>query len=96
MMISLDLLLGPSYEIVIVGDRNNPNTDEMIKTLRKQFVPNKVVIFRPKEELSEITRYSEFTSNLHSVDDKTTVYICQNYKCNLPTTNVNKMLELLS
>jgi uncharacterized protein YyaL (SSP411 family) len=96
MLISLDFLLGPSYEIVIVGDRNNPDTDEIITTLRKQFIPNKVVILKPEDEMSEITRYSEFTSRLHCVNDKTTVYICQNYRCDLPTTNVTKMLELLS
>ena len=79
-----------------MGDRNNPDTEEIIQTLIKQFIPNKVVIFKSKDEISDITRFSEFTSRLHCLDDKMTVYICQNYRCNLPTTNVNKMLELLS
>jgi uncharacterized protein YyaL (SSP411 family) len=93
-MSSLDFALGPSYEIVIAGDLQADDTKEMLKALRKEFLPNKVVIFRPDEE-SEITRISKYTKNLSSRKGKATAYVCRNLRCILPVTEPGKMLELL-
>jgi uncharacterized protein YyaL (SSP411 family) len=68
----------------------------MLKTLKSQFTPNMVVLFRPcDEEYPEITRMAEFTKNLLCIDGKATAYICHNYNCKLPTTDVVEMLKLL-
>jgi uncharacterized protein YyaL (SSP411 family) len=68
----------------------------MLRALRKQFVPNKVVILKPTEQSApEITRLAEFTKYQNSRDGKATAYVCLNYNCKLPTTEINKMLELL-
>jgi hypothetical protein len=68
----------------------------MLRALRKQFVPNKIVILKPTEQKdAEITRLAEFTKYQNSRDGKATAYVCLNYNCKLPTTEVNKMLELL-
>ncbi len=68
----------------------------MLRALRKQFVPNKVVILKPTElKDAEITRLAEFTKYQNSRDGKATAYVCLNYNCKLPTTEINKMLELL-
>jgi len=66
----------------------------MLKALRKEFIPNKVVIFLPDGE-SEITRISEYTKNLPGRRGKATAYVCRNFNCILPETEPDKMLELL-
>lgn len=93
-MSSLDFALGPSYEIVIAGDLQADDTKEMLKALRKEFIPNKVVIFRPDDK-SEISRISDFTRNLPGSKGKATAHICRNFSCILPVTEPGKMLELL-
>lgn len=93
-MSALDFALGPSQEIIIAGDLQAVDTKDMLKALRKEFIPNKVVIFRPDGE-SEITHISEYTRNLPGRKGRATAYVCQNFNCTLPETEPGKMLELL-
>jgi uncharacterized protein YyaL (SSP411 family) len=94
--IALDLARGPSYEVVIVGDPHAEDTKAIAGALRKAFVPNKVVIFRPTgEEAPGITRLAGFTKDLGSLDGKATAYVCRAFRCELPTTDVHQMLALL-
>ena len=96
MLSALDFALGPSYEVVLVGDPKAEDTQEMLRALRRVFIPNKVVLLRScKEKLPEIARLAKFTRDLTSKDGQATVYVCQNYQCKLPTTDTREMLELL-
>lgn len=94
---ALDFRLGPSYEVVISGKPDSEDTKKMIKAIRTRFIPNKVVIFRPDDKkIPDITMVAKFTENQTSLDGKSTAYVCLNYSCNLPTTDINEMLGLLS
>jgi uncharacterized protein YyaL (SSP411 family) len=96
LMSALDFGIGPSYEVVIAGNSQAEDTKTMLKALRKQFIPNKVVILKATEHNApEITRLAEFTKYQNSRGGKATAYVCLNYNCKLPTTEINKMLELL-
>jgi uncharacterized protein len=97
LLVALDFGIGPSYEVVIAGDSNAADTGFMLEALRKQFLPNKVVLFRASEKnASDISRFAEYAKNHISLNGKATAYVCLNYKCQLPTTDVGKMLELLN
>ncbi|MHB8279522.1 MAG: thioredoxin domain-containing protein, partial [Candidatus Humimicrobiaceae bacterium] len=93
---SFDFLLGPSYEIVIVGDLNSSETKKILKAINSRFIPNKVVILKtPGSTESEIIEVSDFIKDLTMINNKPTVYVCSNYSCKLPTNNINEMLKLL-
>lgn len=93
---SFDFLLGPSYEIVIVGDLNSSETKKILKAINSRFIPNKVVILKtPGSTESEIIEVSDFIKDLRMINNKPTVYVCSNYSCKLPTNNINEMLKLL-
>jgi hypothetical protein len=95
-MCALDFAIGPSLEIVISGLSNNADTKEMLEQLNKQYIPNKIVILRPAEEESPaITKISEFSAAQLSIDGKATAYVCRNYTCSLPTTDIAQMVKLL-
>jgi uncharacterized protein len=97
LMVAVDFGIGPSYEVAIVGNSQAEDTKAMLRAVGKQFVPNKVVILHPTEKESpDIIRIAEFTKNQSSLGGKATAYVCLNYVCKLPTTDVNKMLELLN
>ncbi len=95
-MSGLDFGLGPSYEVVIIGDLGDEDTKAMIESIRKTYNPNKVVLYRGKEDNLQITEIAEFTKAQESIEGKATAYVCLNHICNLPTNDVNKMLELLN
>ncbi|HUW45888.1 MAG TPA: thioredoxin domain-containing protein, partial [Dehalococcoidia bacterium] len=97
LMVALDFGIGPCYEVVIAGNAKAEDTKAMVKALRTRFLPNKVVLLNPSEQKSpEIAQLAEFTKNQSSIGGKATAYVCLNYNCKLPTTDINKMLELLN
>ncbi len=97
LLAAVDFGLGPSYEVVIAGSSNAKDTKSILKALGKNFAPNKVVILRPAEQESpDIVRLAKFTGELSSIKGKATAYVCLNYSCQLPTTDINKMLKLIS
>jgi len=97
LMVALDFGIGPCYEVVIAGNAQAEDTKAMVKALRTRFLPNKVVLLNPVErESPEIAKLAEFTKNQSSIDGRATAYVCMNYNCKLPTTDINKMLELLN
>ena len=97
MMVGLGFGIGPSYEIVIVGNPQAKDTKEMLNSLRKHFIPNKVVLLRPSDqETPDIIRLARFTEYQSSLDGKATAYVCLDYACKMPTTDTEEMLKLLN
>jgi hypothetical protein len=94
LMTALDFAFGPSSEVVISGELQAESTKNMLKAIRKEFIPNKVVIFRPYEE-SEITDICGFTGNLKGRKDKAVAYVCRNFGCELPTDDPDEMMREL-
>jgi len=93
---ALDFGLGPAYQVVIAGKHKSPDTRHMLEELWAYFVPNKVLIFRPEGKDPEITKLARYTEEQIPIDGKATAYVCQNYQCQLPTTEVNEMLRMLN
>ncbi|WP_406787620.1 thioredoxin domain-containing protein [Clostridium neuense] len=94
---AVDYLIGPSYEIVISGDRNSEDTKKMLRQLNRSFVPNKVVIFNPiNEEDSELIKIAPYVKDEKAVKGKATAYICKNFTCGRPITDADEMLKSLN
>ncbi len=97
MMVGLSFGLGPSYEIVIVGNPLSDDTNVMLKTLRSCFIPNKVVLFKHLDQkASDITRLAKYTEFHSSIGDKATAYVCSDFTCKMPVTDIEEMLKLLN
>jgi len=97
LMVALDLLIGRHYEVVVVGDLNKRDTRRMIKAIRNRFFPNIVVLFRPYgEEKPEVARLAPYTLHHKAFNNKATAYICIDTHCKPPTTDIQKMLRMLT
>ena len=93
---AVDFAVGPAYEVVIAGNPQARDVQGMVGAVRKVFVPNKVLLLRPDGDSPEITNLAIFTKGLSSRDNKATAYVCRGYNCELPTTDVGEMLEMLN
>ncbi len=94
MMAAVDFGVGPSYEVVIVGHSDKKDTKAMLKTLQAEFIPNKVLLFIPEDkDPSVIFRIAPFTARMTSLHNKATAYVCQNFTCQKPTTDMDTMLQ---
>ena len=87
-------LLNPASEIVIVGDPEAADTKKMVKTLWTLYEPNSVMLFKnshdPEEDLSGIAPFTEDHAPLR---DQATAYVCTDFRCELPTTDVNEAVR---
>ncbi|UCF99500.1 MAG: thioredoxin domain-containing protein [Spirochaetaceae bacterium] len=93
---AVDFQIGPSFEVVITGDPSAEDTKGLVRSLRGEFVPNKVLLFRPAGEAQpDIAELAPFTRFQVGIDGKATVYVCRDYACELPITTGEEMLRLL-
>jgi hypothetical protein len=65
----------------------------MARSLQQPFVPNKVVLVDRGGELAEL---APFTERMSPQQDKPTAYVCIDYACALPTTDIRRALQLLT
>ncbi|WP_053992969.1 thioredoxin domain-containing protein [Mangrovimonas sp. TPBH4] len=84
----LDLMLNytnPYYEVVAVGEK----AFEKLSEINQFYIPNKLVAgsTTPKGSPLLKDRY---------LDDKTMIYVCVNKSCQLPVTDTNEALKMIS
>jgi uncharacterized protein YyaL (SSP411 family) len=76
--------VAPFYEIAIVG------TDALEKSmdLQENYQPNSLILGSDKESDLSLLKNK-------MIAGQTTIYICQNKSCRLPTTDVKQAFELM-
>ncbi len=89
-----DFLLGPSHEMVVVGDLESPETRKMLDSIREGFLPNKVVLFKKVGD-SKLEELAGFTRTMKTVSGKATAYICRDFACSSPVTDRRKLEMML-
>ncbi len=92
---SVDFATGNSQEIIIAGKKENRDTREMLRALNDHFLPNSVILLKDPDD-KEIEKLVPFLSDFDMKNGKTTAYVCKNYSCELPTNDVDEMVELLN
>lgn len=91
LLCGLDFHFGPSFEIVI----SDGEAGEFLTALRRPFLPNKTILRRTKSNATALAKLSPFTETQVGIEGKATVYVCQNFSCQAPTTSIAQMLESL-
>jgi len=92
----LEFMLGPNYEVIVTGIPGREDTTAMIRAIRSRYTPDVVVIFRPAGvENPEIVEVAGFTRDIVMIEEKATAYVCTNYACDIPTTDIDEMLRLM-
>jgi len=94
-MIGVDFALSKGHEIVIAGDPKAADTGAMLRAINRKFLPDTVVLLRSDEghALDKLAPYTRFQKSLNG---KATAYVCQSFACNKPTTDINRMIQLLT
>ena len=83
-------------ELVIVADGKTPETQELIQQIRGNYSPNKVVLFKDMSDPDPLTDIASWTKAHSMMDGKPTFYVCENFSCKRPTTNIKTVLNYLN
>jgi uncharacterized protein YyaL (SSP411 family) len=97
MLTALNFWIGPTQEIVIAGNADATDTQQMLKLIRNKFLPNAVILLHQQEKAdSDIDKTIPFIKNLTAIESKATAYVCENYACNRPVNNIDDLDKMLS
>jgi uncharacterized protein YyaL (SSP411 family) len=93
---ALDMSIGPLQDVVIAGERDADDTGILMRALQDPYFPHVLVICRSPGTISDLLNIiAPFTQNMNSIGGKATAYICSGHTCASPTTESQRMLELL-
>ena len=91
-LIALDDYLSGCKQVVIVGNRSDSKTNGMLSAVFKSYRSNLVVAHQSSEEGSEII---PILNDKKQIDGLTTAYMCDDFVCKLPVTDVGMLDKLL-
>jgi len=91
----LDMKLGPTPEIVILGDRDNTETAGLLQDLRQCFLPNRVIACTASADDVQSVNLKEVFAGKHQQDENVTTYICENFSCQQPVMGRQAFRETL-
>ncbi len=94
---TLDNFLSSYKDVVITGSLKNKDTQNFIYALRNNYYPYKTVILHPDKDNDKniIEKLIPITKEQKSINNKATVYVCQEGMCKAPANNIKEMLKNL-
>ncbi|MBX2990020.1 MAG: thioredoxin domain-containing protein [Bacteroidetes bacterium] len=95
MAAAFDFSLDGVKQIVIAGRRHDEATGKMIKEIHSRYLPNSVILLAEEAPQMNFGSAGAFLKSISMIDEKPTAYVCENFVCRLPTTDIAKMINLL-
>jgi uncharacterized protein YyaL (SSP411 family) len=93
---ALEFMIGPSHEIVVVGDLGGETARAMVQALHRAFLPNKVLLSRRNGEPNgSVDRLTPEVKGLAQADTSSAVYLCRDSLCGRALTTVSELLAAL-
>ncbi|MCF6178198.1 MAG: hypothetical protein L3J63_02260 [Geopsychrobacter sp.] len=96
LLLAAERLLGKSRELVIVGRREAPRTQAMLKTLQQTNPPLTSLLFIDTENPQPITKLAPFAAAMHQLRGQTTAYLCENHACGQPLIDPDLLRKQLT
>lgn len=94
MLNALAFGLGPSFEVVISGTRDAEDAQAMLRAVNGAYLPNRILLFRDAGDRPDIAKLAAYALAQPPLEGKATAYVCQNYACSFPVTEIPAMLAL--
>ncbi len=96
MLIAAGFARSKPKQIILAGPMDQ-RMEVFLRAVNQRFLPNKVVLVIDGPEAREVlSKYLPVVSSMAAKDGKPTAYVCENYACKLPTTDVNTFRDLLN
>jgi uncharacterized protein YyaL (SSP411 family) len=91
MLAAYDYSRPPTRQIILVG-----SCEPFLGVIHRRFLPRTVVLLVDSEKVRrKLARYLPVVESMTAVNGKATAYVCENYACQLPTTEIERFIELL-
>jgi len=96
MLAAYEFAISKPRQIVLVGDRAQPDMQSLLQALNARFLPDRIVLVLDDGHTRHaLTGYLPELAAMTAVDGRATAYVCENYACQLPVTDVERFRQLL-
>jgi uncharacterized protein YyaL (SSP411 family) len=96
MLVAVENSLGKPRQIVIAGKKDSPETKELLKEVHRHFLPNTIVILADANAGQKyLGERNEAVRAMSVVEGKPAAYVCENFTCKAPVTDVKRLSDLL-
>jgi uncharacterized protein len=95
MLVAYDFSMSKAKQIVLVGERDAPDTRRMLAALHSRFVPHGIVLLVNAESRQALARYLPTIAEMTAIGGQAAAYVCEDYACQLPTADVAAFVQLL-
>jgi len=93
MLAALDFYLQKPKEVVLVGDKKDPETAELLTKIHSLYLPNMTLqLASPDDSLEKV---SSLLAGKKQFEGKPTVYVCHNFTCSRPVVEWEELKPLL-
>jgi uncharacterized protein YyaL (SSP411 family) len=96
LLLALDFYLGPTPEIVLLGDPAGENSAGVLQKLRTSFLPNCVVACRGPAPPTKSKHLDELFAGKQPSGQTPTMFICQNFACQAPVSGQEAAVECIA
>ena len=97
MMAGISVYHQPRPQVVIVGHRDSENTRAMLAALAASYTPAMVVLLvEPGDHQSRMAALLPFVGNMTMLDGQATAYVCKDFTCDAPTTDIAVLVEAIN
>jgi hypothetical protein len=96
---ALDFDLGPGFELVLVGARDDAGLSRARRELGRRFLPHLVLLERPDPDAdgraAALAELAPFTGPQRALSGRATFYLCREQTCDAPTDDLEALLARL-
>ena len=97
MLCALDASLGKPRQIVMAGPRDSDATRALLREVHTHYIPNRLLLLADGAAGQQwLGARLEFLKTVAPMDGKPAAYVCEDFVCQLPTSNVEKLRELFA
>lgn len=82
----------PSTEIVIAGKAEDEGVQRMLHEVYQKFLPNSLIVLRSPDAAEALDELIPLSKGKNEVDHQATAYVCTNFACQAPTTDVETLI----
>jgi len=94
-LMGLAWAFGTPREVVVAGAQDANDTQALLQVLRETYNPTTVSLHRPPGDAPDIAALAPFTAAQTPRDGQAAAYVCQDFQCEAPTTDPDRLREHL-
>jgi uncharacterized protein YyaL (SSP411 family) len=96
LLVALDFSLNKPRQIVVAGKIDDDRTKALIEEVHRHFLPNKILILADGGDGQKFFAASnQAIGAMSMIDNKPAAYVCENFTCKAPVTDVAALRDLV-